>query len=141
MFKLASLKSTFNRVARDTEKMKRGYLSEYFIGVAAKTLAATEVDPNTSRGHEYQGVDAFREFLGSPETKKKIDVTYIRLEDDELPLRLELDGTWYNSRKNQPIGSLSIDYIIRRLPKKSFGRRALATRCFSASQNLVHCLR
>src|SRR4051812_30447897 len=82
--------------------MKRGYLSEYFIGVAAKTLAATEVDPNTSRGHEYQGVDAFREFLGSPETKKKIDVTYIRLEDDELPLRLELDGTWYNSRKNQP---------------------------------------
>ncbi|MCS3729345.1 type II restriction endonuclease [Bradyrhizobium betae] len=82
--------------------MKRGYLSEYFVGVAAKTLAATEVDPETSRGHEYQGVDAFREFLGSPDTKKKIDVTYIRLDDDEPPLRLELDGTWYNSRKNQP---------------------------------------
>ncbi|UGY06653.1 type II restriction endonuclease [Bradyrhizobium quebecense] len=82
--------------------MKRGYLSEYFIGVAAKTLAATEIDPHTSRGHEYQGVDAFREFLGSPDAKKKIGVTYIRLEDDEPPLRLELDGTWYNSRKNQP---------------------------------------
>ena len=82
--------------------MKRGYLSEYFLGVAAKTLAGTEVDPQTSRGHEYQGVDAFREFLGSPDDKKKIPVTYIWLEDDEPPLRLELEGTWYNSRKNQP---------------------------------------
>lgn len=82
--------------------MKRGYLSEYFEGVAAKTLAATEVDPETSHGHEDQGVDAFREFLGSPDSKKKIEVTYIRLEDDEPLLRLELDGTWYNSRKNQP---------------------------------------
>ncbi|MCP4621891.1 MAG: type II restriction endonuclease [Bradyrhizobium sp.] len=82
--------------------MKQGYLSEYFVGVAAKMLAATEVDPTTSRGHEYQGVDAFREFLGSPEDSQKIVVTYIRLEDDAPPFRLELEGTWYNSRKNQP---------------------------------------
>lgn len=82
--------------------MKRGYLSEYFMGVAAKALAATEVDPETSRGHEYQGVDAFREFLGSPNDKQKIAVTYIRLDDDAPPFRLELEGTWYNSRKNQP---------------------------------------
>ncbi|WJR78518.1 type II restriction endonuclease [Bradyrhizobium sp. NP1] len=82
--------------------MKSGYLSEYFIGAAAKTLAGTEVDPETSRGHEYQGVDAFREFLGSPDNKQKIPVTYIWLEDDSPPARFDLEGTWYNSRKNQP---------------------------------------
>ncbi|MEH2494334.1 hypothetical protein V1294_000813 [Bradyrhizobium sp. AZCC 1678] len=82
--------------------MRQGYLSEYFVGAAAKTLAATEIDPETSRGHEYQGVDAFREFLGSPDGKQKIAVTYIRLQDDTPPFRLELEGTWYNSRKNQP---------------------------------------
>lgn len=81
--------------------MKQGFLSEYFIGAAAKTLAGTEVDPNTSRGHEYQGVDAFREFLGAPDEKQKIPVTYVWLDDDLPPLKSTLEGTWYNSRKNQ----------------------------------------
>lgn len=81
--------------------MKRGHLSDYFIGVAAKALKATEVDPLTSRGHEYQGVDAFRQFLGTPAEKQKIPVTYAWLTDDNPPATSVLTGTWYNSRGNQ----------------------------------------
>jgi restriction endonuclease EcoRII-like protein len=81
--------------------MKEGHLSEYFLGVAAKTLKATEVDRETSHGHEYQGVDAFREFLGSPTDKQSIQVTYVWLSDEEAPLKVAGLGTWYDSRKNQ----------------------------------------
>ena len=81
--------------------MKQGYLSEYFAGVAAKMLTATEIDPQTSRGHEYQGVDTFRAFLGTPSEKQKIPVTYVWLTDDGAPEKLELTGTWYDSRSKQ----------------------------------------
>ena len=37
--------------------MKRGYLSQYFDGVAIKTLSAVETDTLTSNQHEFNGVD------------------------------------------------------------------------------------
>lgn len=81
----------------------RGFLSKYFIGAGAKTLRGTEVDPKVSRGHEFQGVDIFRAFVGTPENREKVPVTYIWMDDsDDPPLRSELTGTWYNSRKAQP---------------------------------------
>lgn len=81
----------------------RGYLSGYFIGAGAKILRGTEVDPTVSRGHEFQGVDIFRAFVGTPDEREKIPVTYLWMDDEqEAPLRLELTGTWYNSRQNQP---------------------------------------
>lgn len=80
----------------------RGYLSGYFIGAGAKVLRGTEVDPTVSNGHEFQGVDIFRAFVGTPDEKEKIPLTYIWMDDEqEEPLRLELTGTWYNSRKRQ----------------------------------------
>ncbi len=81
----------------------RGYLSGYFAGAGAKVLRGTEVDPAVSNGHEFQGVDTFRAFVGTPGEREKIPVTYIWMDDEqEAPLRLELTGTWYNSRKQQP---------------------------------------
>jgi hypothetical protein len=81
----------------------RGYLSGYFAGAGAKVLRGTEVDPAVSRGHEFQGVDIFRAFVGTPDESEKIPITYIWMDDEqEAPLRLELTGTWYNSRKQQP---------------------------------------
>jgi hypothetical protein len=81
--------------------LKHGYLSEFFIGAAAKTLASTEVDPKTSRGHEYQGVHEFCKFLGAPAEKAEIPVRYIRLDDDEAAVELDLQGTWYDSRRGK----------------------------------------
>ena len=82
--------------------MKQGSLSDHFIGVGTKTLRGTEVDPAISRGHELQGVDNFRAFLGTPSEKTRIPVTYAWLGDSEDPISLPLEGTWYDSRGNQP---------------------------------------
>lgn len=81
----------------------RGFLSKYFAGAGAKVLKGTEVDPAVSRGHEFQGVDIFRAFVGTPDERETIPVTYIWMDDgDDPPVRADLAGTWYNSRKGQP---------------------------------------
>jgi hypothetical protein len=82
--------------------VNQGALSDYFVGVGTKTLRGTEVDPNVSRGHEFQGVDAFKAFLGTPSTKTKIPVTYAWLSDEGEPVSSPLGGTWYDSRGGQP---------------------------------------
>ena len=81
----------------------RGSLSKYFIGAAAKGLKAVEVDPTASKQHEFQSVDIFRTYLGTPADKVVIPVTYLWMDDeDEAPLRIEASGTWYNTRKRTP---------------------------------------
>lgn len=81
--------------------MKQGALSDYFVGVGTKTLKGTEVDPLVSRGHELQGVDDFRAFLGTPTEKTPIPVAYVWLSDDAEPVSLQLEGTWYDSRRGK----------------------------------------
>lgn len=81
--------------------MKSGSLSQYFAGVGAKTLTGTEVDPAVSRGHEFQGVDSFRAFLGTPAEKMRVSVQWVWLSDEEPPLVLQAEGTWYDSRRGK----------------------------------------
>lgn len=81
--------------------MQAGSLSEYFAGVGAKTLTGTEVDPKVSNGHEFQGVDSFRAFLGIPDEKTSVPVNWVWLSDEEAPLVLPLPGTWYDSRRGK----------------------------------------
>lgn len=88
--------------------MRQGFLSDYFIGVGVKTLRGTEVDVRVSNGHELQGVDDFRAFLGMPSEKKKFPARYIWLSDDEPPHRIDLTATWYDSRAKDP--SRSAEY-------------------------------
>lgn len=45
--------------------MKRGYLSQYFEGVAIKKLRAVEADFSRSNQHELNGVSMLRNLLGS----------------------------------------------------------------------------
>lgn len=82
--------------------MKQGYLSDYFVGAGVKVLKGTEVDPNVSHGHELQGINAFRQFLGENAQGEQLPITYVWLSDDEEPVSLPLTGTWYDSRKGQP---------------------------------------
>jgi len=81
--------------------MKQGSLSDYFEGVGVKVLRGTEIDPNVSHGHELQGIDDFRAFLGTPSAKTTLPVSYVWLSDDEEPQRLDLSGTWYDSRRQK----------------------------------------
>jgi hypothetical protein len=81
--------------------MQPGSLSQYFRGVGAKELTGTEIDPAVSRGHEFQGVDTFRAFLGTPAEKTSLPVQYVWLSDDEPPLTLNSTATWYDSRRGK----------------------------------------
>lgn len=81
--------------------MKRGHLSAFFAGVGVKSLSATEIDPLTSRGHEFQGVKLFQSFLGVPTEKRRIEATYVWLSDEDEALSVEDAVTWYDSRRSQ----------------------------------------
>lgn len=78
--------------------MKQGHLADYFIGVGAKVLRDTEINPAVSNGHEFQGVSDFRGFLGPTQTKVTVPATYIWLSDEDEPIRSDLTATWYDSR-------------------------------------------
>jgi len=83
--------------------MKRGYLSEYFEGVAVKRLSAVEADETRSNQHEYGATTAMRAFMGTPTEKVRIPTCFIYLNDeDEEPLTEDAFLTYYDSRHNQP---------------------------------------
>ena len=82
--------------------MNYGSLKDYYTAIGYKRLSATEVDPNTSHGHEFQGVNAFREMFGTE--KRELDATIHYLSDSQDKEDLSQTGTlsWYDSRENQP---------------------------------------
>ena len=79
--------------------MKRGYLSEHFKGVAAKTLSAVEANPAKSNQHEFNGVSKLKKILGEEKRTLPASFVYLCDEDDEPTLA---DGflTWYDAREN-----------------------------------------
>jgi hypothetical protein len=84
--------------------MKRGYLSEYFEGVAAKRLSAVEADLIRSHQHEINGVKGLREILGEPEGNVQFEarLLYFTDEDDE-PIVADSTLTWYDARQRARI--------------------------------------
>lgn len=83
--------------------MKRGYLSEYFEGVAAKRLSAVEADETRSNQHEYHATKKVQAFLGSPEEKTRIPARFLYLTDDDPdPIVEDAFLTLYNCRKGKP---------------------------------------
>ena len=82
--------------------MKRGYLSEYFDGVAVKRLSAVEADQTRSNQHEYNAVRAMLDFMGKPTEKTRMDTRFIYLcDEDTEPVREDAFLTLYNARVNQ----------------------------------------
>lgn len=79
--------------------MKRGYLSEYFEGVAAKRLSNVEVDVCMSNQHEFNGVESLKEILGEPEGKTHYNAKWLYFTDDDEPLIEEGSLTWYDARQ------------------------------------------
>lgn len=80
-----------------------GHLSSFFKGICVKRLSATESDPKTSHGHEFQGVKAFVDLFGKPEGGEKITIPtrFIYL-DDENQQSAHGELTFYDSRWNKP---------------------------------------
>jgi len=81
--------------------MKQGYLSQYFKGVAAKTLSAVEADPVKSNQHEFNGVTPLKTIFGLEKQRFPARFIYLNDNDDDPPAD---DGflTWYDSRENHP---------------------------------------
>lgn len=80
--------------------MKQGYLSEYFDGVAGKTLSAVEASVLISNQHEFNGVEGLRQILGEPDGKVSYPARTIYLSDnDENPIIEDTFFTWYDARQ------------------------------------------
>lgn len=80
--------------------MKKGYLSQYFNGVAIKKLSGVEADSLKSNQHEFNGVKELRGLLGEPNGKTKYPAQFIYLTDYETdPLIEEGFLTWYDARE------------------------------------------
>lgn len=83
--------------------MKRGYLSQYFEGVATKRLSAVEANPKRSNQHEYQATKAMLEFMGRPTGRTRLPARFIYLDDEsDAPLVQDAYLTLYDSRANKP---------------------------------------
>lgn len=83
--------------------MKAGYLSEFFAGVAVKTLSAVEADTSVSRQHEFNGAKPLVAIFGEGNEKQKFDTLFIYLSDgDDEPIVAKGSLTWYNSRVPKP---------------------------------------
>lgn len=83
--------------------MKRGYLSEYFEGVAIKRLSAVEADQTRSNQHEYNATREMLAFLGRPAEATRLETRFLYLDDEDVEAVSE-DAflTLYDSRENQP---------------------------------------
>ena len=83
--------------------MKKGYLSQYFDGVAIKTLSAVEADRTRSNQHEYNATREMLDFMGRPNEKTPLDARFLYLNDDDAePMPEDAFLTLYDSRKGQP---------------------------------------
>ncbi len=84
--------------------MKKGYLSQYFEGVAVKYLSAVEADVLTSNQHEFNGVESLRKILGEPDGKVRYPATFMYLTDhDDEPIIEDGFLTWYDARQKARI--------------------------------------
>ncbi|MBI3523413.1 MAG: restriction endonuclease [Betaproteobacteria bacterium] len=82
--------------------MKKGYLSQYFDGVAIKTLSAVEADRTRSNQHEYNATRDMLDFMGRPSEKTPLDARFLYLNDDDAePVPEDAFLTLYDSRKGQ----------------------------------------
>lgn len=84
--------------------MKKGYLSDYFVGISAKRLSKVETDPGTSNQHEFNGVTDFKKILGAE--KRTFSALFIYFgENEEETISQEGFLTWYDARENHPTRS------------------------------------
>lgn len=80
--------------------MKRGFLSEYFEGVAVKTLSGVDATPARSNQHEVGTTVAMRMFLG--EARREFVATFVWLGREQDSFSEPGSLTLYDSRENQP---------------------------------------
>lgn len=109
--------------------MKKGYLSEYFTGIAAKVLSAVEADGSVSNQHEYNGVAHLKTIFGAD--KQCLQAKFVYLYDDENPVTDTGSLTWYDAREAHPV----------RTEYRMYFSTNAASACASTGDELFICLR
>ena len=86
--------------------MKEGYLSQYFINVAAKRLSAVEADVARSHQHEFNGSRELKKVLGTGTGDRiQIATTFVWMGQENEAISSEGSVTWYDARRDHPTRS------------------------------------
>ena len=84
--------------------MKKGFLSNYFKGIAVKYLSAVEAYPETSNQHEFNGISSLKVLLGESKHVFPAKLYYVGTDDNDI-MSSDISLTWYDARKNHPVRS------------------------------------
>lgn len=79
--------------------MKRGHLSEYFVGVGVKILSAVDANPAHSHQHEIGTTVEMRRFLGAE--KRTFSTRYLWLGGEQESISAMGSATLYDTREKQ----------------------------------------
>ena len=113
--------------------MKKGFLSQYFDGVAVKTLSAVEADVLLSNQHEFNGVKELKNILGEPDGKVRYEAKFLYLTDnDDEPIVEDGFLTWYDARQKA-----RIERGINRWEYRLYFPTNLVSQCANAGDLLV----
>lgn len=89
--------------------MRRGYLSDHFVSVAAKRLAGVDANAETSNQHEVTGSSALQRILGDQDRKhsrggrdERFPATYVWLGGEQEAVSEDGHLSWYDARRNVP---------------------------------------
>lgn len=88
--------------------IRKGLLSDLFVGVGLKKLAAVDASPESSNQHEVTGSKPLVSILGDQDRKlsgptdNRFRATYIWLEGEQEAITEEGHLSWYDSRRNHP---------------------------------------
>jgi len=81
--------------------MRRGYLSDLFVGVVAKRLTLVETITTKSNQHEFQGTRPLRLLLGE-EDRRRVPTRFLWLSGEQEALEDNGFMSWSNVRKGKP---------------------------------------
>lgn len=81
--------------------MRRGRLSDLFVGVVTKRLTLVETITKKSNQHEFQGVKPFRDLLGL-EDRRRIPSRFIWIAGEQEAISDDGFMSWSNVRKDKP---------------------------------------
>ena len=81
--------------------VKHGFLADYFEGFGYKILKPVEIDPEVSHEHEFNGINSFKEILGSAKQYLPCRVVYLTDDEDDIVEDM-ITLTWYDARDNHP---------------------------------------
>src|SRR4051794_15788984 len=126
--------------------IRKGLLSDLFVGIGVKKLAAVDADPSSSNQHEVTGSKPLLRILGENDRKLSRDgtdnrflATYMWLGGEQEAISEEGELSWYDSRRNVQVVVQSGDCTIKAtLSRIQCGRETCSLS--RAGRMIISCL-